>query len=220
LRTKAGGFARIAEIPYIAGDVETTGLSAVDGHRVCEVALLRFLRGTVIDSFVSLVNLCVPSTRRFRRERDHRRDGRPRPTFADLLPRILDFLEDDPLVFHNAPFDLSFLRSEARLAGARGPGTASSTRCTWPAGPAASAPTPAAHLQGTRDRLHLPPGGSRRLGRGETVAAPRPAGRESLTGRPDGLLLPRDLPLLRHPGGVHGLPVRLPHRLHHLPRRS
>jgi len=44
------------------------------------------------------------------------------PTFADLLPRIVDFLSDDPLVFHNAPFDLSFLRSEARLAGGAWPG--------------------------------------------------------------------------------------------------
>jgi len=58
---------RITEIPYIAADVETTGLSAADGHRVCEFALLRFLRGTVIDSFVSLVNPLRPSTPAHRR---------------------------------------------------------------------------------------------------------------------------------------------------------
>src|SRR4030067_525186 len=39
------------------------------------------------------------------------------PAFPDLFPRILSFLEGDTLVFHNAPFDLSFLRMEARLAG-------------------------------------------------------------------------------------------------------
>ena len=49
MRNPANG-GRITEIPFVAADVETTGLSAADGHRVCEFALLRFLRGTVIDS--------------------------------------------------------------------------------------------------------------------------------------------------------------------------
>jgi DNA polymerase III subunit epsilon len=113
----------IIEIPYVAADVETTGLSAADGHRVCEFALLRFLRGTVIDSFVSLVNPLRPidpGASAVNGITDAMVAGAP--TFADLLPRILDFLADDPLVFHNAPFDLSFLQSEARLAGGSWPG--------------------------------------------------------------------------------------------------
>lgn len=122
MRNPANG-GRIAEIPYVAADVETTGLSAADGHRVCEFALLRFLRGTVIDSFVSLVNPLRPidpGASAVNGITDEMVAGAP--TFADLLPRILDFLSDDPLVFHNAPFDLSFLQSEARLAGGSWPG--------------------------------------------------------------------------------------------------
>ena len=114
---------RIAGITYVAADVETTGLSAADGHRVCEFALLRFLRGTVIDSFVSLVNPLRPidpGASAVNGITDEMVAGAP--TFADLLPRILDFLADDPLVFHNAPFDLSFLRREARIAGGSWPG--------------------------------------------------------------------------------------------------
>lgn len=114
---------RITEIPFVAADVETTGLSAADGHRVCEVALLRFLRGAVIDSFVSLVNPLRPidpGASAVNGITDEMVAGAP--TFPDILPRILDFLADDPLVFHNAPFDLSFLRSEARLAGGTWPG--------------------------------------------------------------------------------------------------
>ena len=113
----------IIEIPYVAADVETTGLSAAEGHRVCEFALLRFLRGTVIDSFVSLVNPLRPidpGASAVNGITDAMVAGAP--TFADLLPRILDFLSDDPLVFHNAPFDLSFLQSETRLAGGSWPG--------------------------------------------------------------------------------------------------
>ena len=122
LRNPASGV-RISEVPYVAVDVETTGLSAADGHRICEFALLRFLRGTVIDSCVSLVNPLRPidpDASAVNGITDAMVSGAP--TFADLLPRILDFLADDPLVFHNAPFDLSFLRSEARIAGGAWPG--------------------------------------------------------------------------------------------------
>jgi len=123
MRTRAGVTAGFLEIPYVAADVETTGLSAPDGHRVCEIAFLRFLRGTVVDSFVSLVNPLRPidpgaSAVNGITDRMVARA----PTFADLFPRILDFLGEDPLVFHNAPFDLSFLRSEARIAGGAWPG--------------------------------------------------------------------------------------------------
>ena len=166
---------RIIEIPYVAADVETTGLSAADGHRVCEFALLRFLRGTVIDSFVSLVNPLRPidpGASAVNGITDAMVAGAP--TFADLLPRILDFLADDPLVFHNAPFDLSFLRSEARIAGGSWPGNrVIDTLSAGPPDRALPLPLPPEHLPGTRHRLHLPPGGSRRLGRGEIIIAPR-----------------------------------------------
>ncbi|MDH3383013.1 MAG: exonuclease domain-containing protein, partial [Deltaproteobacteria bacterium] len=54
------GGTSLVEIPYVAVDVETTGLAPSDGHRVCEIALLRFLRGTVVDSLVSFVNPLRP----------------------------------------------------------------------------------------------------------------------------------------------------------------
>ncbi len=114
---------RFLEIPYVAADVETTGLSAAAGHRVCEVAFLRFLRGSVIDSFVSLVNPLRPidpGASAVNGISDGMVAGAP--PFAELFPGILEFLGDDPLVFHNAPFDLSFLRAEARMAGGAWPG--------------------------------------------------------------------------------------------------
>ncbi len=104
-------------------DVETTGLSPADGHRVCEIALLRFLRGTVVDSLVSLVDPLrpiSPGASAVNGITDPMVAGAP--TFADLFPRIAAFVGDDVLVFHNAPFDLSFLRHESRLAGERWPG--------------------------------------------------------------------------------------------------
>jgi len=112
-----------AELPYVAIDVETTGLSPSDGHRVCEIALLRFLRGTVVDSLVSFVDPLrpiSPGASAINGITDLMVAGAP--TFSDLFPEILDFIREETLVFHNAPFDLSFLKMEARLSGGEWPG--------------------------------------------------------------------------------------------------
>ena len=110
------------DAPFVAIDVETTGLDPGDGHRICEIALLRFLRGTVIDSLVSFVDPLrpiSPGASAVNGITDRMVAGAP--FFGDLFPRILSFIGDDVLVFHNAPFDLSFLRVEARLAGGEWP---------------------------------------------------------------------------------------------------
>lgn len=112
----------VTEAPFIAIDVETTGLAPGEGHRICEIALLRFLRGTVVDSLVSFVDPLrpiSPGASAVNGISDFMVAGAP--LFADLFPRILEFVGDEPLVFHNAPFDLSFLRAEARLAGGEWP---------------------------------------------------------------------------------------------------
>ncbi len=112
----------LAEGPYIAVDVETTGLDPGDGHRICEIALLKFLHGNVIDSLVSFVDplrSISPGASAVNGITDFMVTGAP--LFSDLFPRIVSFIGDDVLVFHNAPFDLSFLRAEARLAGGEWP---------------------------------------------------------------------------------------------------
>jgi DNA polymerase-3 subunit epsilon len=116
---------RLRETPYVAADVETTGLSPAAGDRICEIGMVRFLRGTAIDSLVSLVNPLRPipaGATAVNGITDEMVAGAP--TFSELLPRIIDFLGDDPVVFHNAPFDLSFLSAESRIAG-----------IPWPANP-------------------------------------------------------------------------------------
>ena len=112
----------LADMPYVAIDVETTGLDPAGGHRVCEVALLRFLRGTVVDSLVSFVNPLrpiSPGASSVNGITDLMVAGAP--TFPELFPALRTFLSGDLQVFHNAPFDLSFLRHEAHLAGGRWP---------------------------------------------------------------------------------------------------
>jgi DNA polymerase-3 subunit epsilon len=113
----------MTHLPYIAVDLETTGLSPARGHRICEIALLRFRKGVVAESLVSLVDPLrpiSPGASAVNGITDDMVAGAP--TFASLFPSLLAFVGGETLVFHNAPFDLSFLRTEAALAGGAWPG--------------------------------------------------------------------------------------------------
>jgi len=101
-------------------DTETTGLDPATGDRVLEVAA------------IEVVNL-MPTGRTLHRLIDPRREIPPeatkvhgftaamlagKPLFAEVLPEILDFLGDAPVVAHNAPFDFNFLDHEFDRCGA------------------------------------------------------------------------------------------------------
>jgi DNA polymerase III subunit epsilon len=99
-------------------DVETTGLDPGDGHRIVEIACVELVHH-------------VPTGRSFHRyvnpERDMPADALAvhgltaeflarQPPFAAGLDELLVFIGSDPLVIHNAEFDLAFLNAElARL---------------------------------------------------------------------------------------------------------
>lgn len=99
-------------------DTETTGLNPLGGHRIVEIGC------------VELINH-VPSGQTFHRYINPERDMPPEayavhglsaeflaghPVFAKIADPFLDFLGEDPLVIHNASFDLGFINAElARL---------------------------------------------------------------------------------------------------------
>jgi len=95
-------------------DTETTGLNPGAGHRIVEIGC------------VELVNH-VATGRTFQRyvnpERDMPEEAfgvhglstefvAGHPVFAGVIDDLLEFLEDSPLVMHNAGFDLAFLNAE------------------------------------------------------------------------------------------------------------
>ena len=101
-------------------DTETTGLDPATGDRVLEVAA------------IEVVNL-MPTGRSFHRLINPERDVPPeaskvhgftasmladKPLFPAILPELLDFLGNDPVIAHNAPFDFGFLDAEFERAGA------------------------------------------------------------------------------------------------------
>ena len=95
-------------------DTETTGLDPLNGDRMIEIACLELERD-------------LPTGRCFHRlidpDRDipadatrihgfSRADLMGKPLFGDIVDELLEFLGDDPLVAHNAPFDFGFLDME------------------------------------------------------------------------------------------------------------
>ena len=99
-------------------DTETTGLEPLTGDRVIEVACLELWRDLPTgESFHCFIDpeRDIPEEA----TRVHgmtRADLRGKPRFAAVADGLLAFLQDSPLIAHNAPFDFGFLDAElARL---------------------------------------------------------------------------------------------------------
>lgn len=95
-------------------DTETTGLSPASGHRIVEIGCIelfnRLPTGRVYHTYLN-PERSVPSestaitglTEEFLK---------PHPVFSKIANDFLDFIHTDPLVIHNASFDVGFLNSE------------------------------------------------------------------------------------------------------------
>ena len=95
-------------------DTETTGISPRDGHRIIEIGALELMHhlptGNKLHIYINP-------------ERDID-DGAvavhgltsaflsDKPIFAEIVDEFLSFIDDAPLVIHNASFDLGFINAE------------------------------------------------------------------------------------------------------------
>jgi DNA polymerase-3 subunit epsilon len=96
-------------------DVETTGLSARYGDRVCEIAVVRSHLDLVQSTFQSLVNperSISPGASAVNHLSDE--DVRDAPRFGELADTVLSVLRGAVVVCHNAPFDIGFVATEMR----------------------------------------------------------------------------------------------------------
>lgn len=94
-------------------DVETTGLSPRQGHRVIEIGAVAMEQGVIIEEFSTLINAGVPVpyvVQAIHGITDEMLEGQPTP--EQILPSFHTFIADSVLVAHNAPFDVRFLRHE------------------------------------------------------------------------------------------------------------
>jgi len=103
---------------YAAFDVETTGLSAFFGDRICEVGLVRARGDEILEIYQTLVNPqrpISPGAARVNGLSDEQ--VRQAPPFLEIATQVLALLDGALLVCHNAPFDLSFLEAELSRLG-------------------------------------------------------------------------------------------------------
>ena len=102
---------------HVVVDLETTGLSPRQGHRVIEIGAVAIENGAIAGEFSTLIDAGVPippEVQAIHGITDGMLEGRPPP--AEAFPRFLEFLAGGVLVAHNAAFDIRFLRHEfARL---------------------------------------------------------------------------------------------------------
>ncbi len=100
-------------------DTETTGFKPAEGHKLVEIGCLE------------LKNL-IPTGEKFQVYINPERDMpegafkvhglsieflSDKPYFEQIAQDFLDFVKDDPLIIHNAPFDMGFLNYELQKAG-------------------------------------------------------------------------------------------------------
>lgn len=106
-------------------DCETTGLHANEGDRMLEIAVIQLIDGklgtqesggvfhTLIDPERDVPEEAV-RIHGIDNERLRQADA---PKFKDIAASLLDFLAHDPLVIHNAEFDMGFLNAELERIG-------------------------------------------------------------------------------------------------------
>ncbi len=108
----------LLDMDYVVFDVETTGLSPVDGDRIIEIAAARVHKGEVIGRYTSFVNplrALNAEAQKLNQITEEMLKGAP--TSAEVLPRFMEFTGGACLVAHNASFDIKFVSYELALAG-------------------------------------------------------------------------------------------------------
>ena len=95
-------------------DTETTGISPRDGHRIIEIGALELMHHLPTGRSLHLY---------INPERDIDEGAiavhgitldflADKPVFADVAEEFLAFISSDPLVIHNASFDMAFINAE------------------------------------------------------------------------------------------------------------
>ena len=112
------GSTALHQTTFVIVDLETTGASPKKGAAITEIGAIKVKSGHYLDQFESFVNPLTPIP-----EYITQMTGitdlmlATAPVIDDILPAFLEFAGSDEetiIVAHNAPFDLSFLKSAAK----------------------------------------------------------------------------------------------------------
>lgn len=95
-------------------DTETTGLDPLKGDRLVEIGCVEVIdyipTGKTFHFYLNPERSVPPDATRIHGLTDSFLADKPK--FSDIADAFLDFIEDSPLVAHNANFDLGFMNAE------------------------------------------------------------------------------------------------------------
>ncbi|MCW8916485.1 MAG: DNA polymerase III subunit epsilon [Magnetovibrio sp.] len=103
----------------ISLDTETTGLNPKSGHKVVEIGCVEMINHIATDQYFHV----YINPQRDMPEEAFKIHGlseeflSEKPLFKDVADDFLAFIEDSPLVIHNAQFDMGFLNWELKEIG-------------------------------------------------------------------------------------------------------
>ena len=102
----------------IVFDTETTGIFPGDGHRIVEIGAIEMVDRIITGrSFHTYIDPCRPMPRDAQNVHGLSTDFLTgQPVFEMIVDGFLAFIEDSPLVAHNAAFDMEFLNWELKRA--------------------------------------------------------------------------------------------------------
>ena len=99
---------------YIVLDTETTGLDPDDGHKIIEIGCIEVINRKVTDNtFHKYINplreIDIEASKVHGLTASNLSD---KPLFNDIYDEFVSYISSSPLIIHNAPFDMGFLKKE------------------------------------------------------------------------------------------------------------
>ena len=95
-------------------DIETTGLSFLEGHKIVEIGCVELLNnfpsGKVWQSYINPERPMPEEAFKIHGLSEEFLSNKP--VFSEIVEEFLNFLEDSTLIIHNSRFDLPFINYE------------------------------------------------------------------------------------------------------------
>ena len=98
-------------------DIETTGLSFLEGHKIVEIGCVELLNnfpsGKTWQRYINPERLMPEEAFKIHGLSDEFLSNKP--VFSDIIDDFLNFIKDSDLIIHNSRFDLPFINYELEI---------------------------------------------------------------------------------------------------------
>lgn len=95
---------------FVALDLETTGLNP-ESDKIIEIAAIKYINFNISDTLHTLINPKIEIPNYITSINGISNDMvKSKPTIEQVFPKLIKFIEDLPIVAHNAGFDGKFIK--------------------------------------------------------------------------------------------------------------